>query len=219
MPSNFAAVIFDMDGVLLDSSSIHHAAFLEILRPLGVVEFDYAEQAGRKTIDVFHHLNGKYGWQLSNLQIAELAMAKSAAALKAMRESNPIFPGAYEVVRMLSSHLPLALASSGSRRSVESFLKLNNLASYFSSILSSDDVACSKPDPEIYRKSCEVLQLPPNRCVVIEDAVAGVISAKQAGTAVYCLATTTGSSTLLAAGATGCLARLDDIPSALGLRF
>lgn len=219
MHRNFAAVIFDMDGVLLDSSSIHHAAFLEVLRPLGIVEFDYAEQAGRKTFDVFQQLNGKYGWQLSNLQIAELAMAKSAAALKAIRESNPIFPGAHDLVQMLSRHLPLALASSGSRSSVESFLETNKLRTCFKSVLSSDDVANSKPDPEIYIKSCEALQLPPSRCVVIEDAVSGVISAKQAGTIVYCLATTTGSNTLLAAGATGCLARLDDIPSALGLHF
>ena len=213
MPSNFAAVIFDMDGVLLDSSSIHHAAFLEILRPLGVVEFDYTEQAGRKTFDVFQQLNGKYGWQLSNLQIAELATAKSAAALKAMRESNPIFPGAHDLVRMLSSHLPLALASSGSRSSVESFLEINKLRNCFQSVLSSDDVARSKPDPEIYSKSCEALQLPPYRCVVVEDAVSGVISAKQAGTTVFGLATTAASrSALLAAGADLCVSNLAEIP-------
>ncbi len=212
MPSNFAAVIFDMDGVLLDSSSIHHAAFLEILRPFGVVEFDYAEQAGRKTFDVFQQLNGKYGWQLSNLQIAELATAKSAAALKAMREGNPIFPGAHDLVHMLSNHLPLALASSGSRSSVESFLEMNKLRNCFTSVLSSDDVTRSKPDPEIYRKSCEALQLPPIRCVVIEDAVSGVISAKKAGTTVFGLTSTTDCSALLAAGADLCVGSLAEIP-------
>jgi HAD superfamily hydrolase (TIGR01509 family) len=219
MLNKFTAVIFDMDGVLLDSSAVHNAAFLEILRPLGVVEFDYAEQAGRKTFDVLQQLNVKYGWQLSYGQISELAAAKSAAALKVMRELNPVFPGACELVTLLSKHLPVGLASSGSRHSVESFIEINKLGNCFSSVLSSDDVSRSKPDPEIYRKSCKALQMPPSSCVVIEDAVAGVTSARQAGTTVYGLATTTGSSTLLAAGASGCLDKLEDIAAALGLGF
>jgi len=113
--------------------------------------------------------------------VMQLASAKSEAALLRMREENPVVPGALDVVERLAAHFPLALASSGSRESVEAFLELNNARSLFRAVLTGSDVKAAKPSPEIYLEASRRLGIPPQDCLVVEDAEAGAQAAIAAG--------------------------------------
>jgi beta-phosphoglucomutase-like phosphatase (HAD superfamily) len=109
----------------------------------------------------------------------------------------------------------LALASSGSRGSVETFLEINNCRPRFRSILTGADVTLAKPDPEIYLKTFAALQLPAEACVVIEDAVSGIEAARRAGAASIAITGTSSEEALRAAGAGHIVEHLLEIPELL----
>ena len=140
-------IIFDMDGVLTDSSPIHAWAFQEVLRPYGIV-VDYPKIAGMRTLDVIQMMAP------AGADAVRLAEEKSALALRRMREENPVVPGALDVVERLSARFPLALASSGSPESVGAFLEMNSARSLFQVVLTGSDVKAAKPAPDIYLEAC-----------------------------------------------------------------
>jgi len=119
------------------------------------------------------------------------------------------------VLAKLAANYPLALASSGSRASVDAFLRLTSCRSLFQSILSGDDVVRAKPDPEIYARSASQLGMDPADCLVIEDAVAGIEAARAAGMQAVGLAGTSAAEDLLRAGATRVLPSLGALPAML----
>ena len=172
------AVIFDMDGVLTDSSPIHAWAFQETLRPYGIV-VDYAHIAGMRTLDAIRLLLEENG--IRGVDAEGLAAIKSEAALRRMREENPVVPGALDVVERLAARFPVALASSGSRESVDAFLDLNGARPLFQAVLNGGDVQAAKPAPDIYLEAASRLGVDPRDCLVVEDAVAGAQAARTAG--------------------------------------
>jgi HAD superfamily hydrolase (TIGR01509 family) len=206
------AVIFDMDGVLIDSSAIHDAAFREVLRPYQVWNFKYSSIAGMRTNEALRLLLSACGVGCGDSEVAALSKRKSEIARAAISELNPVAPDCIEVLTTLGREHRLALASSASRETIGVFLRRNALAGLFEAVLAGDDVVRAKPDPQIYMMCCDRLGLPPTECLVIEDAVSGVCSAKLAGTFVFGLATGDSGDELRAAGADRIIHSLAELP-------
>jgi HAD superfamily hydrolase (TIGR01509 family) len=180
--SGIGGIVFDLDGVLIRSSEWHRQAFEEVLAPFGIVDFDYERYAGWRTVDVFRHCLSRKGTEpVVDEVLTDCSRRKSARARELVANSDAIAPGCVPALLLLSKTFKLALASSGSRASVEAFLTATRLHAVFGCVLSGDDVAHAKPDPELFERSMAELRLPPARCAVVEDAVAGVQAGRAAG--------------------------------------
>ncbi len=194
-------LVFDLDGVLIQSRAAHAQAFQEVLVTLGITGFDYYRFAGWRTRDVFREVIAERpGLSVAEATIAEFSRRKSERARELLASDCQIVPDCVPAIERLSHQFSVALASSGSHATVQAFLDRTGLRVTFRSVLSGDDVERAKPDPEIFRRSFDALGLPPSNCVVIEDAVAGVLAARSAGA--HALGVTTEHpERLLAAGA------------------
>jgi len=213
--TEFRGIVFDLDGVLMDSSSCHKAAFEQVFGALGVANFEYAPYAGWRTAEVVADVLLRAGRPAGADAVTEAAREKSRLARQMIRERKPLTPGCLDLLTELARDYRLGLASSGSRESVELFLDLSGARSLFQTVLSGDDVALAKPHPEIYTRAIGQLGLEPADCVIVEDAVAGVEAARAAGAAVIGIAGTCAAETLRAAGAETVVSRLSDLKIAL----
>jgi HAD superfamily hydrolase (TIGR01509 family) len=179
------AVLFDMDGVLVDSTAIHADAFQRVLQSVGIQGFVYAPYAGMRTADVIREVLVCHGLEPDPEQIAHLAGAKSSLAAAKLEAENPLFPYVLEVLERLSARFALALVSSGSEWSVRRFLERNRLEGFFRAVVHAGDVARTKPAPDAYLEAARRLNLPPSECLVLEDADAGEEAARAAGCSVW----------------------------------
>ena len=209
------AVVFDLDGVLIHSTRFHRLAFEQVLAPLGTTDFCYEHYAGWRTPEVIAAELQRAALPADPATITRLAEEKSRIARELIAASNPVAENCVAVLSELASRSSLGLASSGSRASVQAFLDRSGSASLFRSVLTGDDVAHAKPDPEIYRTSFTRLGLPPQTCMVIEDAVAGIEAARRAGAPAIGMTGTCSHETLLAAGALDTLDGLSGLPELL----
>jgi beta-phosphoglucomutase len=205
------AIVFDMDGVLLNSSPIHAAAYQEALNGLSLAEFSYSRVAGMRSLDGIRAILKENGMQLPEDQIAALGATKSRIALARIMTANPIFPGASAVLRTLAGRLNLALASSASETAVSEFLDRNQLRCFFQCVLHSGDVRRAKPAPEIFELAIGRLGLRPVDSLVVEDAVAGIHAAKAAGAWACGIPSTCSAVELQQAGADLIIDELEDL--------
>jgi beta-phosphoglucomutase len=187
------AVIFDCDGILVDTEPLHYRAFQEVLRPLGL-GFDYDRYLDRyigfDDRDAFAEAFKEAGRVLDGGTLEELIHRKEKA-LQAIIDSGAVssFPGVTELVTELAAGaVPLAVASGALRSEVQAFVTVLGLSGAFSVVVAADDVASSKPDPETYLKALDGLQrgsgnavMRPQQCVAIEDTPAGIQAARTAG--------------------------------------
>lgn len=208
-------IIFDLDGVLIDSSVCHSNAFQAVFARHGIRNFDYATYAGRRTPDVVEDVFRRSGIPLDLEVVTQTALDKSRLARQFLAEREPLAEDCLDILTQLAGRYSLALATSGSRASLEAFLDLANCRPLFRSLLSGEDVTNAKPDPEIYRRSVEALGIPSSRCVVVEDAVAGVEAAHQVGVTVVGMAGTCPEESLHRAGAAHIIHRLPELPALL----
>ncbi len=205
-------VVFDLDGVLTDSTPCHRAAFEEVLRPLGISDFEYSHYAGQRTADVVAAEFRRCGVPLDDEAVRVAAERKTMLARANLVAMNPVAEGCRDLLEQLAGTYRLALASSGSYGTVHAFLGVNDLENLFESVLTGEDVTRAKPDPEIYRKSFAALGLAGESCVVVEDAVAGIEAARRAGAAAAIGVTgTCPAAALKDAGAAGVVSRLSEI--------
>jgi beta-phosphoglucomutase len=174
-------VIFDMDGVLIDSAEPH----FESWRLLGeecrvvVTREQFAATFGRQNRDIVPILFG----EVSDTRLQALSDRKEKLYRDLVREDPPIIPGAVELVRALhEAGVRLAVGSSGPTANIDLVLGAMGVADLISVIVSGDDVTRGKPDRQVFTVACERLGLPPASCVVVEDAPAGVQAARAAGT-------------------------------------
>ncbi len=198
---NLRGIIFDLDGVLVDSTSCHRETFDQIFCRFGISQFHYPSYAGRRTTDVIQEVFASHGLNEPPEVIAQAARDKSRLASQLFEQRRPITPGCERVLAELASRFPLALASSGSRASVEAFLRVTGSASLFRSILTAEDVVDAKPAPEIYLRSAKRMGLNPAECLVVEDAISGVKAARAAGAMTVGIPGTSSAAELQAAGA------------------
>jgi HAD superfamily hydrolase (TIGR01509 family) len=186
------AVIFDCDGILVDTEPLHYAAFQEVLQPLGL-GFDYEHYLkhyiGFDDRDAFREAFREGSRPLGGGQLSEFMLAKEEALKRIIARGVPTFPGVVELVRELAEGgVPLAVASGALRHEVETFVLGLGLQKAFPVIVAADEVEHSKPDPETYLKAMTrvrehfgLADLTARECVAIEDTPAGMQSARRAG--------------------------------------
>ncbi len=210
-------VVFDLDGVLVHTSDCHRDAYLEAFEAhgLGGIPFDYGRYAGWRTRDAVADVLLRAGVSAQVVRADDVARTKTAAALRRIAATNPIAPDADRVLAALWRAFALGLASSASRASVDAFLARNALRERFGAILSGDDVARAKPDPEVFTRAFAALGLAPGACLVVEDAVSGIAAARAAGARVIGITGTHPVSELVAAGACAVIECLAELPGGL----
>jgi beta-phosphoglucomutase len=173
-------MIFDLDGVVIDSHPLHRLAWRKFLNGVGqAVEETELEFIldGRKRDEILRHFLG----ELTPAQVAEYGARKDEILRELKAEMRP-FPGIVDFLEVVSkAGLRIALATSASNRRAHGTLERLGLAGYFEAILTGDDVSASKPDPTIYRLIAQRLNETPANLLAFEDAVAGVRSATAAG--------------------------------------
>ena len=192
------AVLFDFDGILVDSEPMHHRAFTEVLDPLGM-GFTWQEYVetymGFDDRDSFREAFRAKGIDLDEANLAKLVAAKSEAFLRGLCDGVTAYPGAVPMIASLhAAGLPLALCSGALRSDIDPILAHLGVARCFDVIVSADDVRRSKPDPESYALAFSRLaerHVPsltvPGRSIAVEDTPAGIRSAKGAGLRVLAL--------------------------------
>lgn len=176
-----AAVVFDMDGVLIDSEVIWRRVRAEYAAELGHIwtEADQMDLLGRSTPDWSARMRSRL--QIGHLSAEELAEDVVARVRQAFRQDLPQRPGAAAALQALAAHYPLALASGSPRTLVECALHSTGFGPYFQSVLTGDDVQCGKPHPEIYLRSLQRLGVKAAQAVGIEDAPNGLRALRAAG--------------------------------------
>ena len=192
------AIIFDFDGILVDSEPLIMKLFQEMAAregwALSEEEYygDYLALDDRSIIERLHRTHGR---SLSIARREELLAWKVHAYEKIIRGGLPPIPGATEFVLSAAQHFPLAIASGSLRAEIEHLLEKLRLREKFATMAAADDCERSKPDPEIYLKALTRLQELPQlhepllragECLAIEDAPLGVVAAQAAG--MKCLA-------------------------------
>jgi len=133
--------------------------------------------------------------------IEELLGLREERLVQLLRDKQPIFNGVTELVQRLANRFPLAVGSGSAHRIIDEVLAMRDLRRYFCCTASSEDVANSKPEPDVFLLAAERLNVKPASCCVIEDTVAGVIAGKAAGMTVMGITNTFKSEALGQAGA------------------
>jgi beta-phosphoglucomutase len=193
-------IVFDMDGVVIDSHPVHRLAWKNFLETIGREVSDEDLEFildGRKRDEILRYFLG----ELSAEEIAEYGSLKDEMLQKLGKQLRPL-PGIVEFLAELSpAGIRIALATSAGRRRACGTLKELGLAEYFETIVTGDEVVNGKPDPAIYRLAAERLQEAPENLLAIEDAVSGVKSARGAGLRCVGVSCPERAEELLAAGA------------------
>jgi len=177
-------VIFDMDGVLVDSYRAHYESWCRLAasqgRSISLAEFDGT--FGRTSREVIASL-----WPdvaADARQVAEWDRRKEALFREILAASFPAMPGAVRLVRQLrEAGVPVALGSSGPPENVALVLDRLGIRPLLAAVVNGADVRRGKPDPEVFLLAALRLGIPPQRCVVVEDAPAGIEAAHRAGMA------------------------------------
>jgi len=180
-------VVFDMDGVLVDSADAHFRSWRILAEERGrrVSAEQFASTFGMQNRDIVPLLLP----EASGAEMHRLADRKEEIYRGLVRERPPIVEGAVELVRSLhAAGAALAIGSSAPRANIDLMLSAMSVAELMNAVVSAEDVERGKPDPQVFQLACRRLRLPPERCVVIEDAPAGVAAARAAGA--KCLAVT-----------------------------
>ena len=177
------AVVFDMDGVLIDSEPVWERVRRKLVADRGGQWAQDAQDRlmGMSTAEWSAYMSEDLGMRLPPRQVAELVIAAVAAEYRAYL---PLLPGAVEAVRELSARWPLAIASSAPKSLIEAVLDDSGLRSAFAAAVSSEEVPHGKPAPDVYLAAAERLGVPPTACAAVEDSSNGLRSAAAAGLAV-----------------------------------
>ena len=187
---NCKAIIFDMDGVIVDSEPLHERAFHEIFRELGYENrhgMDFAAYYGRSDRALWLDFIAKHHPSQS---LEELTALKQQRFMELIRRTKPIFSAVPALLNKLASRYILALASGSLHVVIDEVLAMRDLRRFFSAIVSVQDVARGKPAPDVFLRTAGLLGLPPQLCCVIEDAAAGVEAARAAGMGVIAITNT-----------------------------
>lgn len=185
------AVIFDFDGVIVDTEPLHYAAFQRTLEPLGL-HFTWQEYIetyiGFDDRDAFRHAFSSQGTTLGQDELHSLIEQKAAFFKDVIGAGVIAYPGVLDLIIHLNANkIPLAICSGALRTDIDPILDMFGIADFFNVIVTADDVAASKPDPECYQLAFQRLQTAHQNCfskdatIAIEDTPAGISAAKAAG--------------------------------------
>ena len=174
------AVVFDLDGLLLDTEELWDEARREIAEERGGRWRPDAQRAmmGMSSPEWSRYMHDVIGVPDSPDQIADEVVERMA---ELYRRELPLIDGAIEAVRRIGSRWPLAIASSSNRPLIDLFLELTGTQDLFEATVSSEEVAGGKPAPDVYLEAASRLGVAPETCAAIEDSENGIRSAVAAG--------------------------------------
>lgn len=187
--SKLKAVIWDMDGVIVDSGPVHFASWHDTLRQydLNVTTAQLRRMFGMTSPEVVRLL---FGPQVDEAFVNDLCEEKERQFRESIRHSASYLPGAEYWLRTFQQlSIRQALASSGSQENVDAVLDALNARGFLDVVVSGKNLP-SKPDPAVFLLAAHKLNIPKENCLVIEDAIAGVAGAKNAGMKCLAVATT-----------------------------
>jgi HAD superfamily hydrolase (TIGR01509 family) len=178
--SGVAAVVFDLDGVLLDSEQVWDAARRDLVAETGGTWTEEASTAmlGMSAPEWSRYVHERLGVPLSPEEIDREVVRRVIARY---RDGPPVIPGAREAVQRLAARFPLGLATSSNREVVDAVLDALDVAGRFATTVSSEEVPRGKPSPDVYLEAARRLGAAPVDTVAIEDSSNGIRSAAAAG--------------------------------------
>ncbi len=187
---NPGTIIFDMDGVILDSERVYQSIEREMYHELGisVSKEEHGEFKGTSERSMWKQLHAIHGFSADP---ENLVIQERERFLQKLRSPEKIPPieGIYELLEYIKGKgIPIYIASSSSREIIETVVEVLDISGYFDGIVSGDDVEQSKPAPDIFLKASNLAGVEPEFCIVIEDSVNGVNAARAAGMKVVGLA-------------------------------
>ena len=174
------AVVFDLDGVLIDSEHVWDEARQNLAE----------ERGGRWSENASRDMMGMSSLEWSRYMRDEVGLAEPPEEISAevvrrleriYRDELPLMEGAVEAVERLAARWPLGLASSSNRELIDLVLELSGLARFFAATVSSEEVARGKPAPDVYLETAHRLSARPEKCAAVEDSENGILAAKAAG--------------------------------------
>ena len=176
------AVIFDMDGLLVDTERLQFGASDMVLRERAGVTLPHeimVSLVGRRSDECWDHMRALYGLTESN---EELEAAQAAYYGPMLRDQAEPMPGAMELMRTLHGEgYTLGIASSSPLWQIHTVIERFSLGALLSAVASGQEVRRGKPSPDVYLLAAERLDVPPARCVALEDSGPGVVAARAAG--------------------------------------
>ncbi len=180
------AVVFDLDGVLLDSEHIWDEVREQLVRDRGGRWHERAQRdmMGMSAPEWSRYMHERLGLSESPEEINEEVVRRLEARYQ---ERLPLVPGATEAVERLAETWPLGLASSSNRPVIELALELAGIADRFRVVVSSEEVARGKPAPDVYLEAARRLRVDPGSCAAVEDSHNGILSAHAAGMCVVAI--------------------------------
>jgi HAD superfamily hydrolase (TIGR01509 family) len=184
------AVIFDMDGVIVDSEPRHESAFLEVVREIGYGQdlgLRFADYVGRSDQELWVDFIAKHSPRHTLEALLEM---KRSRILAIIRREKPLFDGLPGLVRKLAGEYRLGVASGSERVVVEEVLALDGLRQYFGAVVTATEVAHGKPEPDIFLRTAQLLGVSPDDCWVIEDSKPGITAGLKAGMRVIAITNT-----------------------------
>ena len=186
----FQAVIFDMDGVIVDSEERHERAFRAVVREIGYddkLALRFADYIGRSDQVLWVDFVARHQPPQS---IKELHAMKRERMVELIRREQPLFDGLPALVEKLAARYVLGLASGSERAVVEAVLDIGRLGRFFGAVVTDSEITHGKPAPDIFLRAAELLKVPPQSCCVIEDSKPGVAAALAAGMEVIAITNT-----------------------------
>ena len=182
------AVIWDMDGVIVDTAIFHMKSWQGVFQRRGVnfSEEDFKRHFGQRN-DII--IRDALGPDVPQSEMEAISREKEEDFRNMIRKDIKALPGAIKLIELLvKDKYKLAVVSSAPRKNMQLFLTGLNIDSYFSAVVCDEDVTEGKPSPQGFLLAAQKLEVEPKNCIVIEDAIAGVAAAKRAG--MHCLAVT-----------------------------
>jgi beta-phosphoglucomutase len=176
------AIIWDLDGTLIDSSAYHWEAWQEVMTAenLPLTYEEYVADFGKRNDEI---LRGRLGPDLTDGDIARITGAKEERYRELVRERGlKLLPGAgYWLNQLKADRWLQALATSSPRNNIGAVFAALGIGNYFDVVVSSEEVKHGKPHPDVFLAAAEKLNIAPGSCIVIEDAPAGIEAAHRAG--------------------------------------
>jgi len=188
----FEAVIFDWDGTLADTEPVVVLAFQTVLREIGcIVSDEFLERLiGIGVRNMLKEALESTGMHLDDRALDDLVRRKNKVQL-GMTEKIELLKGAVDILESLHDKVKIALATMSNRVVMDKVLAEKGLRKYFNFVITADEVERPKPDPEVFLECAKELRCLPEKCVVVEDSVFGVIAARKAD--MKCIAVPSGA--------------------------
>jgi HAD superfamily hydrolase (TIGR01509 family) len=175
-----AAVVFDLDGVLIDSEQVWDAAREDLVRERGGTWDERAttDMMGMSSKEWSSYMHDRLGVPMTPTEINDDVVRRVASTYE---HGLPLLPHALETVRELAARWPLGLASSSNRPIIDLVLERSGVRACFAAVVSSEEVAHGKPAPDVYLAAARELHVDPKDCAAVEDSTNGIKSALAAG--------------------------------------